>query len=49
MLMSADLVQKVAVVMSWRHSIPIHPAAELFPLLTEHDLVALGNDIKRTD
>jgi hypothetical protein len=32
--------------MSWRNSIPIHSAADLFPLLGKDDLVALGNDIK---
>lgn len=33
--------------MSWRDSIPVHPAADLFPLLDDADLVALGEDIKR--
>jgi hypothetical protein len=32
--------------MSWRDMIKIHPAADLFPLLGDADLVALGNDIK---
>jgi len=32
--------------MSWRKSIPIHPAADLFPLLDQADLVTMGNDIK---
>jgi hypothetical protein len=31
--------------MSWRNSIPIHPSADLFPLLADNDLVALGQDI----
>ena len=33
--------------MSWRDQIPVHPAADLFPLLNDNDLVALGEDIKR--
>jgi hypothetical protein len=33
--------------MSWRDSIAIHPAADIFPLLNDDDLVALGEDIKR--
>jgi hypothetical protein len=32
---------------SWRDSIRIHPAADLFPLLDEIDLCKLGEDIKR--
>jgi hypothetical protein len=32
--------------MSWRDSIKIHPAADLFPMLGDDDLVALGEDIK---
>jgi hypothetical protein len=31
--------------MSWRNDIPIHPAADLFPVLGETELVALGQDI----
>ena len=32
---------------SWRDAIRIHPAADLFPLIGDDDLVALGEDIKR--
>jgi hypothetical protein len=32
---------------NWRDSISIHPAADMFPMLGDNDLVALGEDIKR--
>jgi hypothetical protein len=32
---------------SWRDVLPIHPAAELFPLMTPDELRPLGEDIKR--
>jgi DNA-binding Lrp family transcriptional regulator len=32
---------------SWRDVLPIHPAAELFPLMSPDDLRALGEDIKK--
>lgn len=32
--------------MSWRDLMPVHPAADLFPMLDDAELVALGNDIK---
>jgi hypothetical protein len=35
--------------MSWRDSIKIHPAADIFPLLNDDDLGALAEDIKRND
>jgi ParB-like chromosome segregation protein Spo0J len=31
---------------NWRDLMPVHPAADIFPLLDDADLVALGNDIK---
>src|SRR5262245_38770468 len=31
---------------SWRDVLPIHPAAELFPLMSPDELRALGEDIK---
>jgi len=33
--------------MSWRNHIKIHPAAEMFPLLADGELFALGEDIRR--
>src|SRR5262245_32164172 len=32
---------------SWRDTLPIHPAAQMFPLMSEADLRELGEDIKR--
>src|SRR6516164_11843982 len=32
---------------SWRDALPIHPAAELFPLMSEPELRELGEDIKK--
>jgi hypothetical protein len=32
---------------SWRDHLPVHPAAELFPLMSELELRALGEDIKK--
>jgi hypothetical protein len=32
---------------SWREALPIHPAAELFPMMSEPELKALGEDIKK--
>ena len=34
---------------SWRDVLPIHPAAELFPLMSPDELQALGEDIKKHD
>jgi hypothetical protein len=33
---------------SWRDVLPIHPAAELFPLMSPDELRELGEDIKAT-
>jgi hypothetical protein len=33
---------------SWRDVLAIHPAAEMFPLMSPDELQALGNDIKKT-
>src|SRR6516225_11111327 len=40
----ANLAQRDA--MSWRDHLKIHPAAELFPLMSEPELRELGEDIK---
>jgi hypothetical protein len=32
---------------SWRDVLPIHPAAELFPLMSKDELHELGEDIKK--
>jgi hypothetical protein len=32
---------------SWRDLLPVHPAAELFPMMSEEELRALGEDIKK--
>jgi hypothetical protein len=32
---------------SWRDVLPVHPAADLFPMMSEPELLALGEDIKR--
>ena len=32
---------------SWRDTLPIHPAAELFPRMSEAELAALGKDIRK--
>src|SRR6516164_4912484 len=31
----------------WRDVLPIHPAAELFPMMSEPELKELGEDIKK--
>jgi hypothetical protein len=32
---------------SWRDVLPVHPAAELFPMMSESELLELGEDIKK--
>ena len=32
---------------SWRDQINVHPAADLFPMMTPDELKALGEDIKK--
>src|SRR5262249_46371634 len=34
---------------SWRDVLPVHPAADLFPMMARDDLLALGKDIKDND
>jgi hypothetical protein len=36
-----------AIVKSWRDVLPIHPAADAYPLLDRRDLIDLGDDIRR--
>ena len=31
---------------SWRDVLPVHPAADLFPMMTPDEITALGEDIK---
>jgi hypothetical protein len=33
--------------MSWRDLMPVHPAADIFPMMPDDELLALGEDIKR--
>ena len=39
--------QSPAIAPSWRDVLPIHPAAELFPLMSPDELRVLGEDIKK--
>jgi hypothetical protein len=32
---------------SWRDVLPVHPAADLFPMMSPDELKVLGEDIKR--
>jgi hypothetical protein len=32
---------------SWRDILPVHPAADLFPMMSRDELLALGKDIKK--
>ncbi len=32
---------------SWRDVLPVHPAADLFPLMSHDELLELGKDIKK--
>jgi hypothetical protein len=43
----ADISPKSDQRKSWRDVIKIHPAAELFPLMSEQELLELGGDIKK--
>jgi hypothetical protein len=38
---------KLATATGWRAHLPVHPAADLFPLMTPDELTVLGEDIKR--
>ena len=33
--------------MTWRDHIKVHPAADLFPMMSESELLELGEDIKK--
>jgi hypothetical protein len=33
--------------MSWRDLMPVHPAANIFPMMSDDELVALGEDIRK--
>ena len=32
---------------TWRDVLPVHPAADLFPMMNKEELLELGNDIKK--
>jgi hypothetical protein len=36
-----------AKITTWRDVLPVHPAADLFPMMTREELIALGEDIKK--
>ena len=44
---SSDKSTQPAAVSSWRDHLKVHPAAALFPRMTEAELRELGEDIKR--
>jgi hypothetical protein len=44
---TAQLLNPQASSKSWRDVLPVHPAAELFPLMSEPELKELGEDIKK--
>ena len=33
--------------MSWRDQYKVHPAADVFPMMSDEELEALGDDIKK--
>lgn len=40
------LVMPSAIKKSWRDVIPVHPAADMLPLLSDEELLELADDIK---
>src|SRR5215204_6030922 len=44
--LTSGSIPEPAVSSSWRERLPIHPAAELFPLMSEAELEQLAEDIK---
>ena len=43
--MSSNRANGTSASSSWRSTLPIHPAAELFPRMSPDELQALGEDI----
>ncbi|MBR1153149.1 hypothetical protein [Bradyrhizobium sp. JYMT SZCCT0428] len=40
-------MKEVTKALSWRDVLPVHPAADLFPMMTADETLVLGNDIKK--
>src|SRR5262245_53277635 len=46
MVSSGDQRKEIAMTKSWRDVLPVHPAADLFPLMSEAELRELGKSIQ---
>jgi hypothetical protein len=40
---------QAAPISSWRDVLPVHPAAELFPMMSQDELLELGKDIAENE